>query len=460
MSLTERRLDIMINWIVQNPTIVQSVEKQLVELGDAFEKAKVLIMNVIPAGQGQAKVLDKLGGVLEENTGALLRQADKGYAMADEAMKRYDKDQEKLTKDTQKASSGFTSIGYRLGWLGFRIAIMGRIIERFGSEPIAKMTGLLKDWEGSLETLAMALGFQEAGLGETRLSTEQLRETMMNLITVGPMLQTAWLGLEATWIRLAVDNAPALISILSSLQSMLEGTGGTIITYIVYTVALATGAFAGFVSILGPIAPILGTVIGVLVAISPALIALGMGLFMLQPLIAMNTLLHGAWAASLLASIAPLWAWITTLWAANAPLWALSIPLLAWVAAILAVVAVLAILYFKWNDIVAFFQNTLGPVLAWIGEKIKWLSDLVGGMLGWLGGILGFKPAAAAGTTAGAEGTVAGAGGAATQNITVYSNPYIANVEGVADLDEVYKASDKGVTDALDKRSYPGGVVP
>lgn len=310
MSMTERRLDIMINWMVQNPTVVQSVQKQLIELGDAFQKAKVLIMNVIPAGQGQAKVLDKLGGVLEENTGALLRQADKGYAMADEAVKRYDKDQEKLTKDTQKSSTGFTSMGYRLGWLGFRIAIMGRMIERFGSEPIAKMTGLLKDWEGSLETLAMALGMQEAGLGETGLSAEQLRSTMMDLITVGPMLQTAWLGLEATWIRLAVDNAPALISILSSLQSMLEGTGGVIITYIVNTVALATAGFAGFVSILGPVAPILGIIIGVLVAISPALIAIGMALFMLQPLIALNTLLHGTWATTMMTTTIPaMWAW-------------------------------------------------------------------------------------------------------------------------------------------------------
>jgi hypothetical protein len=461
MSMTERRLDIMINWMVQNPTVVTSVQKQLVDLGNAFEKAKVFIMNMIPAHQEQAAVLDNLGGILEENTSALMRQADKGYAMADEAMKRYDKEQEKVRKDTEKTSTGFTSMGYRLGWLGFRISIMGRMIERFGTEPIAKMTNLLKDWEGSLETLALALGMQEAGLGETGLSAEQLRSTMAKLIDVGPALQTAWLGLEATWIRLAVDNAPALISILASLQSMLEGTGGVIITYIISTVAAATAGFAAFVNVLGPVAPIIGVIVGVLVAMSPALIAIGMALFMLQPIIALNTLLHGAWATTLMTVTIPaMWAWITTLWAANAPLWALSTPLLVWVVAIGAVVAALAILYFKWNDIVTFLQNTLGPVLNWIGEKIKWLSDLVGGMLGWLGGVLGFKPAAAAMTTAATAATAEGAGGETQQNITVYSNPYIANVEGVADLDEVYKASDKGVTDALDKRSYPGGVVP
>jgi hypothetical protein len=416
-----------------------------------------------------------------------------------------------------------------MGWLGFRISIMGRMIERFGTEPIAKMTGLLKDWEGSLETLALALGMQEAGLGETGLSAEQLRATMTKLIDVGPALQTAWLGLEATWIRLAVDNAPALISILASLQSMLEGTGGVIIIYIVSTVAAATAGFAAFVNVLGPVAPIIGVIVGVLVAMSPALIAIGMALFMLQPLIALNTLLHGAWATTLMTVTIPaMLAWISTMWAANAPLWALSTPLLVWVVAIAAVVAALAILYFKWNDIVAFLQNTLGPVLNWIGEKIKWFSDLIGSALSWLTGFFGgaaeatddfrksqenlnatiedvygssigrdiakslgeaiaaykelqdaavvadlslrtpivtfdrtlsLKPMVAAGA-AGAAGTVAGAGGETTQNITVYSNPYIANVSGVADIDEVYKASDKGVTDALDKRSYPGGVVP
>lgn len=406
MATRQRRLEIVIAWMQQHPGVVRNVQTQLRSLAGSygFLRRNVGQLNLTQAEQ--ATFMEQLTTAYQQMRVAAGARTATTVKLLNKALQGTTKAIQEGTAAGGGIAGAFRRMGFRVGWLGFRLAILGRMILRMAIQPIKGLHKTILDWETGIENAALALALQAAGMGEAGMSAEELRATMLAIPEAAFAVKTAMLGLQTTWMQLAVDNAPALIAILSTLQDILEGTGGVIITSMIAALSDVLPLVSGFLNLLKPLAPLLGTISAALLLLSPFLIGIGMAMFMLQPIM---LLVNSGILASTIA--------IGGMTIALGPL----------LLAIAAISAALLILYTYWDDIARAFQGA--------GR--------------WLGNVFGGMPAGARPTgRAGWEGET-------QQEITIYSSYDIGSVTGEVDLDEIERASNRGTTDALRRRGWP-----
>ena len=215
----------------------------------------------------------------EKNPDVAIKALSKIAQVRTETVKTGDVNAE-MTSIVKKEDDQIGKLGMRLSWFGYRMTAMGRLIMKAGIAPIQQMTGLLQGWGASMQDVATALAFQEAGIIDTGLSTEELRKTLMNLPTAGMQVEGAMAGMNAALAGIAIEAGPSLISILQSLVSILDAVGTEFIVSFVEGIASAMKFAAGFSELVGPeLTGFLGKLFAALVILSPILIAVGTALF-------------------------------------------------------------------------------------------------------------------------------------------------------------------------------------
>jgi len=307
MATRQRRLEIVIAWMQEHPGVVKVVQSQLRSLAGSYGYLKKSVGELNLTAGEQAVYTEELSKVYKamrvrlgataqtvnmmnkalKSTSDVFEEADKAVERAFGKMTKATAASTKETVKATKASSIFDKImqrmGYRTSWVGFRMAIMGRLIMRSVLAPMQKMVGALSGWEKSMESVALALALQEAGMGETGLSAEELRQVLIDLATEGPKTQTAMQGLGATWDKLALENAPTLNTVIGEMQDALEGVGGAILTAMVDAVGDAVPALGDFLDLLDPFSDELGTFTGWLLLAGVAMTGIGTAIYLMKP---------------------------------------------------------------------------------------------------------------------------------------------------------------------------------
>lgn len=392
----------------QHPGVVRSVQTKLRSLAGSYGFLKTQTNKLNLTTEEQAVYLGALKRVYEEmkvRAGASAQTVN----MLNRTMKATTRIMEDQDETGKGLTTGVRSLGFRLGWLGFRMASMGRMILRAAVGPLRRLLGTLTDWEKGLESIAVALGLQEAGLGETGKSAEELRKILAGIPGTGLELKTAMGGLQATMWELAQAAAPALIEIMKAIQDIIESVGTAFIVSMAEGLASALRAGAAFLRVIKPIMPVLGKLFAALVILSPVLIAIGTAMFLLTPLMMLSTIGLGAMTVGV---------------------GGLSIALGPLLIAIVAIGAAIALVTVYWDELTAAFTGAG-----------RWIGQAFGGR-----GMMGAPTIPA--------------GAAATQEVTVYSDVNIESVTADVDYERVRDSVNAGVGDALRGRSYPGGVIP
>lgn len=410
MATRQRRLEIVIAWMQQHPGVVRSVRSQLRSLAGSYGFLKTQSDKLNLTTEEQAVYFGALKQTYDEmrvRAGAsaqTVSMLNKTMQATTKVIKEQDESGKGLTK-------GMGRMGFRLGWLGYRMASMGRMILKAAIGPLKQMLGTLRDWEKGIESIAVALGLQEAGLGDTGKSAEELRKILAGIPKTGMEVQTAFGGVQAAMWAMAQEAAPALIDIMHAIQDIIESVGTAFIVSLAEGIGSALKAGGALLKTLKPFMPLLGKLFAVLVVLSPVLIAMGTAMFLLTPLMIAGSLGLGAMTIG-----------VGGLTIALGPL----------LLAIVAIGAAITLVIVFWDDLVRGFKGAG-----------KWLANVFGG-----------APGPGYGTRPG----YIGPGG--QQEITVYSDVNIESMTADVDYERVRDSVNTGVGDALRGRGYPGGVVP
>jgi hypothetical protein len=263
-------------------------------------------------------------------------------------------EQEGLTGKTAKLNTTFDkwankigSVGMRLGWLSFRMTMIGRMVTTYLMKPIQMVIQTLTQWDKSIEQVGMSLGYLAAfGMDPTGERAAYLEGTMNDLIDVGPRFTAAWGYMQSVLIDLitavgkplidlwyGIGDAlraltpeivnvlvPALALIVTQILNLLPvliGVAQTALPAFVAGMYYAVTAMTMLVSVLSPILPLIAGLLGFLFPFAPLLIVVGTGFYFLSTIMSglgvtmkiLNVLLgeHGilltqTWVATMRAS--------------------------------------------------------------------------------------------------------------------------------------------------------------
>ena len=176
------------------------------------------------------------------------------------------------------------NLGFSLGWFGYRLSVFGRIILRSALGPVKELQQHLQNWDKTMEDVALALGSQEAGLVETAMTSDELRNTMQALPQAGLEFQGVMGGLAAVMAEIAIRAGPALERLFTAIAELMRGIGGEIIVSMIEGLANAVEFVTALAKHFTWLGPIIGRVAAVLVVLAPLFILLGSALFFLGPL--------------------------------------------------------------------------------------------------------------------------------------------------------------------------------
>ena len=299
-----RRLDIIINYMAHHRGLLTYVREELKSLRSSYGQLRRRTAEWTSAFPDTATAVQYLHGAFRELYAMTGATADNQFRILNRAMKNYERDVEKGTVKTRGFTKGLQASGFRLGWFGFRLVSMGRLIIRSIIQPTRILLKQLTSWEQGMDTLGMTLGLVEAGIDVTGMSAEDLRKTMMELPQAGMEVQAAMGGVQAALLQLAIDNAPTLISILKMLREILLGVGGAFITSLLRGLENVLIVMTPFLQAMSPLIKFLGRVLAALAPLAPLFIALGTAIFFAGPLLSMLPVLLNPVGIAIMAVVA------------------------------------------------------------------------------------------------------------------------------------------------------------
>ena len=439
----------------KHPGVVGKVQGQLNSLRAANAEVKKSIQGMNLSDADRVKILGAVTLAYRRQQMALASEVSPATDLAVKGLEVLTEQELAAANAAQKNTDQSKRMANQLGRAGFRMMILGRMILRAGIGPLNKMAATMRGWEKSVENTIIALGMQEAGLGDTGMSAEDLRKQIGGLVTEGPKVETAMRGIGATMSQIAIDNAPALISILESLQAILEGAGGAFISGLVDGIDNAM-AFVEQISTAldGPLGDALGKITSALVVLAPLFIAIGAVLL--------------AVATVAMVSLAP------------------SISAVAILVGILIAASVLLIAFMK--DIAKWMGNVTLALLQGFGQ----IGDIIGGVFKGIGRFLGmvvdgwklifegffqwliniaekFRPLfqffgnvidKLTGKGGNNTITINTPGGTGAQEVNISNTYEIGEISSDMDLEKIVDASNRGTDSALTDRSWNDGSIP
>lgn len=312
------RVQLMLEWMEKNPRAVNRVQDQLKNLHMTYMRSAKGLRQM---GMDEARLTRALELAREqyqkEQTGIVDIAHSREFTT--NVLKRLTKEEEKARILQEKRTGGLkrfgqqmSKAGYKMGWMGFRMTIMGKMMMRWIQKPIQDTIKLMLNWEKAIETTAEAMGMLAYAGELTGERQDFLMGTIEDLLTVGPEFQAMWLYLQSAITKILTSIAEPMIGFLEALADAIVEAGpelteilvpalqdlaDTIIDLLPDIMELARTALPSFVKgiedaagfmvtlfqNMGPILPYFAELLGYVVGISPLLVAIGTGLYALSP---------------------------------------------------------------------------------------------------------------------------------------------------------------------------------
>lgn len=208
--------------------------------------------------------------------------------------------------------SGLSRTGQKLAWFGFRLTMVSRIFERTLSGAISGILKEFQQWDKTIESIGTSLGFLASrGLissdtfGTMIETMQQLPETgqMVDSIfgllstlfadmgnTIIPILGPAIIDLVLALIELWNANKDKIIPIIETLATetipklinVLKEYGGPAIDNFFQGLDTGIGIITNLIVALGPFLPQIMSFLGILIALSPIITTVGLGLYLIS----------------------------------------------------------------------------------------------------------------------------------------------------------------------------------
>lgn len=393
----------------------------LENLKSSTTNAKKLLKGMNLSSENVEKAMKKVDDIFNENAGTLTKKADPAFAIAEKALqslgmkgslmgKQFGEADKEITDtnspmtEAKKKMSEFgkkTLNGAKsLQWFGFRLMMVGRMFSRALTGNLANVVGLFKDWDKSLMNIASGL----AALAMSGLLTadmqESMIENMMEMVQTGTMVEGLFALLSNLFATIGNDVIPILAEPLANLiwnitkawdeaWPEVEGTvqkigeiiqtladiaseeGAGIITNFFNGIKDGLGFLVGLIETLKGSLPSFGYWLGVLIAISPVLSFVGLGLFLLSSAIsAVLGPLKFLWTAFDIVGTS-MGATPGTLASVSAGFHALLIPMLIIIYVIMGIIK-------WWDELSANWQSIVIPSLQDLGDAWGRLTGAVG----------------------------------------------------------------------------------
>lgn len=233
--------------------------------------------------EDQQNFLTQLTETYTKMRGEIIGAAGGTQQLMNKTLKNVDA-QADAAEATGTLSGRLKAAGVRLSWFGFRLTGMGRQMINLAAGPIKGLVQMLGNMDKGLADMGMAVGLSAGGFTDGSVATKDMITTMKEFPQASLEIQGAMGQVRAAMMQLAVDNAPALISILKGVTSVVSGAGSVFITSLVNGIASAMPFITLIVNALGPLWWILGKVVAVAAILAPMLIGLGTALFFGGPI--------------------------------------------------------------------------------------------------------------------------------------------------------------------------------
>jgi len=312
--MAERRFELALRWLEENPDVPDKVSEKLQNLYAGFAKASTSLSKLGYTGKQNDVVFKGLQAQYRENY-VQAAKGDVGFKLLSDTLDAQE-DQAAATRERwEKFGRSLRNTGVRLGWLGYRMTIVGRMMLRWLEMPIKKVTDTLKNWQKTMGDTARTLGLLEAtGLG-TAVTLASLRDVLTKLPAVGLKFEAAMGALEAVWARIAVDIGPILTDalmkmanaffelwdkvsptlipalqelvdrIMPPLLDLLKSAGPALIEGFVNGLTFTVPLLINLLDALKPILPTVATLIGAILPLAPLFIAIGTAAYLISPVL-------------------------------------------------------------------------------------------------------------------------------------------------------------------------------
>jgi hypothetical protein len=476
-------IDIITRWKRANPKAAQDVTDRLNKLAVQYLETRRAI-RVLNTDEEKRAVLTRLvTGEYEKEKEAIVRSTY-GGRMYYNAQKELGRLQEQNSVRMKEWGKTINRVGYRIGWLSFRMVIMGRILTNYMVQPIKWMLREMGNWESGVnkmvEGLAIlqATGLDTGGVFDSLLTPESISKiveagmliqgamgaiyaVMMNIAAdIAPILAPAIIEIAGAFAAIWEDNKDVLLpmlqtlidEILPPLISLIQELGPILITSFVQGLTYAVPALQLIIAVMTPWLPILAGILGFLIPFAPLIMLLGTAMFFLSPILNVIGILMGVMAGvapALAAGFTALSGGIASIGGAVTATiggWLVLIGVLTAVSiAVWSIVAAVAFFTGQWESFTGGIANVIDSIAGMLHgtqEAGMAMDDLSNKTI---------TPEIHPGYNP--EDYESGYGGAHTQDISIQEfNLNIENVENIDDLEGAIETTPGDVAGALGRR--------
>ena len=393
--------------------LTAAAAKSSTQLGETVYRLASNLGNVQDQINQVAQSLIKSEGQMDEQTASIWRNivATLGWrdaaSLLGRAIDRIRKQMRRNQRETRnqirwlsRLEREFYRAGWRLGWFGYRMVMIGRIVTRWLMTPIRRVIRDLSAWDKSMNTVATTMGFMAAAGELTAERQAFLESTLERLAELGPEFAAAWGYLQSALIALSAEAGPPLIELFYSLGDLIreltpiiadvavpaiQELVSTIIQILpslrpILEVAIpefirglqsTLPVMFAFVNAVKPLIPLFARLAGMIAPLAPVLTGIGMALYFLSP--AFEVL------SGVLRAVSFLFGQFSV--AAGA----VSIPLSALIPIILAIAYAVTTLIVHWERLVNSWNTIVGPGIEHLSAAFGRLSSALGISVDWLG---------------------------------------------------------------------------
>ena len=392
--MPERIVSVVVEWISRFPEVAKETEKKLEKMVTGVDRARQALIPYARTEKEQLR-LQRYATESAQEMGYRILRTDAGFRIFSDALERNQNRLMETRKRLERFSGKLMTAGWRIGWLSFRLVMMGRGIMQWFQKPIQLAIKSLSEWDKSLGTVATSMGLLQATGMLTSGMADFLTSTMEKLPDVGLRFQAAMGELQSVLIGIVVEAGEPLIEILHEvalalldvwnevkptlipalqelantvlppLLDILRDVGPAVVIGLVEGIRTAIPIITGLLKVLTPILPTLARLVGFLLPFAPLLLAVGTAMYFLSPIL-MGLSASMSALSGVIGFLSGTFGICSTaaggLGIAIGGVTIAFAPFLAIVLAIAGAVVAIILIWQHWGEIVAWFQSVLAPL--------------------------------------------------------------------------------------------------
>jgi len=296
--MAEDKMQIILEWVEDNPEVVAGVEKKVAKLYKQYLVADTALRKYNASLGDETKGFRASSAVWAEKLNAVRRTAP-AYSMFTDMLEKQQEQEMAGVKKWEGLGKAISGFGRKVGFTGFIVTFSLQRIIRTLSQFVKYFTDAVKataNWPDKLMDVAYALALLETQGLATSDTQKLLSNTMDTLVSRGPAVEALWLGLQAVWTSiqtsLAVALIPTLTKVLAVLSEFLVTRGAQVA---LANLATAVGqlfiALAGMapmiiqvVTVLAQLLSALGPLLPIIIPLVSVMLMLGMVCSVLGPI--------------------------------------------------------------------------------------------------------------------------------------------------------------------------------